>query len=130
MVYLLRKSIPWHWCRTGKGTLVEHSSGFEIYSKTCVTTTLKKTEYLFSIPIIAKMQVKSIAECSKGGILQYCRPSLSYHLSFRSLFYLLLSASTWIPRSFVLDTSPVFSTSAGIQNGCDSLFVFLSQSTG
>ena len=27
------------------------------------------------------MQVKRIAECSKGSILQYFRPSLSYHLS-------------------------------------------------
>ena len=27
------------------------------------------------------MQVKSIAECSKGSILQYFRPSLSYNLS-------------------------------------------------
>ena len=26
------------------------------------------------------MQVKSIAECSKGSILQYLWPSLSYHL--------------------------------------------------
>ena len=25
------------------------------------------------------MQVKSIAECSKGSILQYFQPSLSYH---------------------------------------------------
>ena len=32
------------------------------------------------------MQVKSIAECSKGSILQYFRPSSSYHLSLRSLF--------------------------------------------
>ena len=37
------------------------------------------------------MQVKSIAECSKGSILQYFRPSLSYFLSLRSLFCLLLS---------------------------------------
>ena len=37
------------------------------------------------------MQVKSIAECSKGIILQYFRPSLSYHLSKRSLFSLFLS---------------------------------------
>ena len=37
------------------------------------------------------MQVKSIAECSKGSILQYFRPSLSYHLSMRSLFCLFLS---------------------------------------
>ena len=26
------------------------------------------------------MQVKSIAECSKGSILQYFRPSLGYHV--------------------------------------------------
>ena len=37
------------------------------------------------------MQVKSIAECSKGSILQYFQPSLSYHLSLRSLFCLFLS---------------------------------------
>ena len=37
------------------------------------------------------MQVKSIAECSKESILQYCQPSLSYHLSLRSLFCLFLS---------------------------------------
>ena len=37
------------------------------------------------------MQVKSIAECSKGSILQYFLPSLSYHLSLRSLFCQLLS---------------------------------------
>ena len=37
------------------------------------------------------MQVKSIAEYSKGSILQYFRPSLSYHLSFRALFCLFLS---------------------------------------
>ena len=37
------------------------------------------------------MHVKSIAECSKGSILQYFRPSLNYHLSFRSLFCLFLS---------------------------------------
>ena len=30
------------------------------------------------------MQAKGTAECSKGGILQYFRSSLSYHLSFRS----------------------------------------------
>ena len=37
------------------------------------------------------MQVKCIAECSKGSILQYFRPSLSYRLSLRSLFCLFLS---------------------------------------
>ena len=37
------------------------------------------------------MQVKSIAECSKGSILQYFQPSLSYRLSLRPLFRLILS---------------------------------------
>ena len=37
------------------------------------------------------MQVKSFAECSKGSILQYFRPSLRYHLSLRPLFCLFLS---------------------------------------
>ena len=37
------------------------------------------------------MQVKSIAECSKGSILQYFQPSLSGHFPLRPLFYLFLS---------------------------------------
>ena len=37
------------------------------------------------------MQVKIIAECSKGSILQYFRPSLSYHFPLRPLFCLFLS---------------------------------------
>ena len=37
------------------------------------------------------MQVKSIAEFSKGSILQYFQPALSNHLSLRSLFCLFLS---------------------------------------
>ena len=37
------------------------------------------------------MHVNCIAECFKGSILQYFRPSLSYHLSLRSLFCLFLS---------------------------------------
>ena len=37
------------------------------------------------------MQVKSIAECSKGSILQFFWPSLTYHLSLRSLCCLFLS---------------------------------------
>ena len=41
----------------------------------------KKTNYHL-------MQVKRIAECSKGSILQYFRPSLSYHLLLRSLLCL------------------------------------------
>ena len=34
----------------------------------------------------------SIAECSKGNILQYFQPSIGYHFSLRSLFCLILSA--------------------------------------
>ena len=41
------------------------------------------------------MQVKSIAECSKGSTLQHFWPSLSYHLSLRSLFCLFLSGHLW-----------------------------------
>ena len=37
------------------------------------------------------MQVKSIAECSKGSILQYFRPSLGCRFPLRPLFCLFLS---------------------------------------
>ena len=37
------------------------------------------------------MQVKSIAELLQESILQYFRPSLSYHLSLRPLLCLFLS---------------------------------------
>ena len=56
----------------------------------CQTATLKDPKMFFKTNY-RLMQVKSIAECSKGSILQYFRPSLSYHLSLRSLFCLFLS---------------------------------------
>ena len=37
------------------------------------------------------MQVKAIAECSKGSILQYLQPSLSYYFPLRPLLCLFLS---------------------------------------
>ena len=37
------------------------------------------------------IQVKSIAECSKGSILQYFQPALSYHFPLRPLVCLFLS---------------------------------------
>ena len=46
------------------------------------------------------VQVKSIAECSDGSILQYFRPSLNFHLSFRPLF---LSNFEWLSVSNCLD---------------------------
>ena len=51
-----------------------------IYCKNCLKRPLKKkfkTDYRL-------MQVQSIAECSKGSILQYFRPSLSYQSVFKS----------------------------------------------
>ena len=52
----------------------------------CSGHSKKKTYYCL-------MQVKSIAECSKGSILQYFQPSLSYHLLLRSLFCLFWVAA-------------------------------------
>ena len=61
------------------------------YSKTSVKRPLKKDRKLVFKTKYRLMQVRSIAECFKGSILQYFRPSLIYHLSLRSLFCLLLS---------------------------------------
>ena len=38
-----------------------------------------------------RVQVKSVAECSKRSTLQFFRPSLSYQMSLRCLFCLFLS---------------------------------------
>ena len=65
---------------------INHNVAYTLYSKTCVKQSLRKTKNWYHL-----MQVKSIAEYSKGSILQYFRPSLSYHLSLRSLFCLFLS---------------------------------------
>ena len=62
-----------------------------IYSKTCVKWPLSKRPKIDFKTNHRLMQVKNIAECSKGSFLQYFRPSLSYHLSLRSLFCLFLS---------------------------------------
>ena len=64
---------------------------FYNYSKTYVKRPLSKDRKLVFKTNYHLTQVKSIAECSKGSILQYFRPSLSYHLSLRSLFCLFLS---------------------------------------
>ena len=49
------------------------------------------------------MQVKSIAECSPWSILQYFRPSLSYHLSLRSLICLLKTGlAVYLQKSLIL----------------------------
>ena len=58
---------------------------------TCLKRPLKKKTKMGFKTDYRLMQVKSIAEYSKGSILQYFRPSLSYHLLLRPLFYLFLS---------------------------------------
>ena len=70
------------------------------------------------------MQVKSIAECSKVSILQHFRPSLSYHLSLRSLFCLFLSGHL---RQVLLYSSVLFQTYA--QNLCLLAKLFLDHKT-
>ena len=52
------------------------------------------------------MQVKNIAECSKGRILQYFRPSLSYHLSLRPLSCLFLRGRFTHVLLYLLTMSP------------------------
>ena len=54
-----------------------------------LAATLKEDQILGFKTVYRLMQVKSIAECPKI-ILQYFRPTLSYHLSLRS-FCLFLS---------------------------------------
>ena len=51
------------------------------------------------------MKVESIAECSKGSILHYFQPSLSYHLSLRSLFCLFLSGHSQKDLKLVFKTN-------------------------
>ena len=47
---------------------------------------------------ICLMQVKSIAECSKGSILQYFRPSFSYHLSLSIFKWPLKTGFAVVPE--------------------------------
>ena len=67
----------------------------------------KKTNYCL-------MQVKSIAECSMGSILQSFPPSLSYHLLLRSLFCLL--ACEWLLRTcFTVLTTYMYFLFCGVR---------------
>ena len=62
-----------------------------LYSKTCVKQPLSNRPKMVSKMDYRLMQVKSIVECSKGSIMQYFWPSLSYQLSLRPIFCLILS---------------------------------------
>ena len=59
------------------------------------------------------MQVKSIAECSKGSILQYFWPSLSYHLLLRSLFFVFFE---WLLKTcFAVLTTNMYFLFCGVR---------------
>ena len=62
-----------------------------MYSKTCVNGHSQIDQNMGFKTDYRLMQVKSIAECSKGINLQYFRPTLSYQLSLRPLICLVLS---------------------------------------
>ena len=80
---------PYH-----RSSLIELSMSLSVSS---FTVFLKNRNFISKIrrskvtDYAALMQGKCIAECSKGSILQYFRPSLSYYLSLMSLFCLFLS---------------------------------------
>ena len=59
------------------------------YSKTCVKRPLSRRPEMVFKTDYHLMQVKSIAECSKGSILQYFRPSLMYQLSFKTFVLII-----------------------------------------
>ena len=59
-------------------------------SRTCVKLPLAKRPKI-GFQDQLSLKVGQITECSKGSILQYFRPSISYHSSLRSLFGLILS---------------------------------------
>ena len=66
---------------------------FDIQKNLCITKrplSSKRSKMVFKT-YYGLMQIKSIAECPKGSILQYFRPSLSYQLSLRPWFCLFLS---------------------------------------
>ena len=65
---------------SSKDELHEIVADYGKNSKTCLKGTLKKDQKLGFQTDYGLMQVKSIAECSKGSILEYFRPSFNYHL--------------------------------------------------
>ena len=74
------------------GVSIKHCSlTFFIYSKTFVKRPLSERPQIGFQDQLLLNAGQSIAECSKGSILQYLRPSLSYHMSLRPLFCLFLS---------------------------------------
>ena len=88
-----------------------------LYSKACVNSQSEKDRELVFKTNYCLMQVKSIAECSNGSILQYFQPSLSYQLSLRPLLCLFLSGRLGQVLLYIQDLS----------SHCISLKVFVSK---
>ena len=74
-----------------KGRDTKRNQPESSYSRTCLKRPLSKRPKIGFNTNYYLMQVKSIAECSNGSILQYFRPSFSYYFPLRSLLCLLLS---------------------------------------
>ena len=65
--------------------------GKNVYSITCEKRPLSKRPKCFSRLIISSWSSSVLQNAPRGSILQYFRPSLSNHLSLRSLFCQFLS---------------------------------------
>ena len=61
-----------------------------IYSKTCLKPSLKKKTKMGFQDWLSLNEGQKYSRMLKESILQYFRPSLSYHLSLRPLFCLIL----------------------------------------
>ena len=95
------------------------------YSKTCIKWPLSKLPKLVFKTIYCLMQVKSIAECSKGSILQYFRPSLNYQLLSKFLFCLFLSGRFTQVLLYTLNVNDQL-CSVSIDNLFFKTFIFFS----
>ena len=75
------------------GLSVASDNCYLCYSKTCVKCSLPKSpKTVFQDQLMLNAGQKYCRMLQGGGgIWQYVRPSLSYHLSLRSLFCVLLS---------------------------------------
>ena len=101
MMWVLKRtvlmSMIWFFWAPTSFVLIEKKYDLISYSKTCVKRPLSKRPQIGFQDQFSLNAGQSIAECSKWSILQYFRPSLSYHLSKRSLFCLFLrSRSTQV----------------------------------
>ena len=99
------------------------------YSKTVLSGHSKKRPKLvIKTDYRLRNAGQSIAECYKGSILQYFRPSFSYHLSLRSLFCLFLSGH--LRQAYLYEQIHLLNTNAYIVRGARGLNVGFEPSSG